>query len=184
MEFSEVVYKRRSIRAFTDKPVSDETVQKLLDYGHYAPSAGNLKPWRYIILRDEAIIDEVVETTYTGKDPDGPPQKWMKKAPVIIAVCAERSTIAERYGDHNAIRVSYMDSSACIQNILLGAQDLGLGSTWVSGYDEEQMAKVLKAPAGIVPIALLPIGYPASAGNVRPMAELSEITYYESWGRK
>ena len=74
MDFDEIVFSRRSIRSFTDQPVSDEQVSKLIAYGHAAPSGGNLKEWRFIVVRSEEGKQKLTQATYRGNREASDPQ--------------------------------------------------------------------------------------------------------------
>lgn len=182
MDFDSIVFNRRSIRTFLDKDVSEDLIHKLLEYGHAAPSAGNIQPWEFIIVRNDYNKKLIVNTTYIGnKKVDGKPQEWMLKAPVFIIVVANKQKSYERYGEDALKTVIYLDTSACVQNILLGVMELGLASCYVSGFRKEELAEVLKLPNTHEPIAILPIGYSNEFCLKRPKLELSEITHYETF---
>lgn len=180
MDFDSIVFKRRSIRTFLDKDVSDEQIHKLLQYGHAAPSAGNIQPWEFIVVRDEDNKNKIVDTTYIGNNSvDGKPQNWMLKAPVFIAVVANKKRSYDRYGEDALSTIIYLDTSACVQNMLLGVMELGLSSCYVSGFRKNQLTKVLNLPDTHEPIAILPIGYSKEFCLKRPKIELGEITHFE-----
>lgn len=184
MDFEQIVFARRSIRAFTDQDVAPELVEKLIAYGNEAPSGGNLKAWRFVVIRDPECKREVVEATYQRNNEKNPPQSWMLKAPVIIAVCCDLSVVMQRYGRHALDNLVYLDCSAAIENMLLGCVHLGLGSTYISGFRPKEMADALGLPDTVEPVALLPIGYPKVNGVRREDAPLSEITFYEKYSKK
>lgn len=182
MDFDTVVKKRRSIRSYSDRNVPDAIIKKLLEYGHAAPSAGNLHPWEFIIVRDRANRRRIVDTTFRGNDFDGTAhQDWLMEAPVLIAVVVNRLKSAARYGDKALKTLVYLDSSACIENMLLGAVNLGLASCYISGFREPELNAVLKLPDGYEVVALLPVGYSESEGRERPKTPLANIVHYESY---
>ena len=184
MDFEQAVFARRSIRAFTDQDVSPELVEKLIAYGNEAPSGGNLKAWRFVVIRDSENKQKVVEATYQRNSEKNPPQSWIATAPVIIAVCCDLTAVMHRYGRHAIDSMMYLDCSAAIENMLLGCVHLGLGSTYISGFRPREMADALGLPDMVEPVALLPIGYPKVSGVRREDAPLSEITFYEKYGQK
>ena len=184
MEFQTVVHARRSIRAYTSREVSDEQVRTVVSAGHAAPSGGNLKEWRFIVIRDPEQKRKAVQATYSRNNECNPPQEWLMSAPVLIAVTADLETAAGRYGRVGIDRLVYLDCASAVENMLLCAVDLGLASCFISGFREHEMAQALGLPPTVEVIALLPIGYPAASGAKRPALTEEEATYYEAWGRK
>lgn len=184
MDFEQVIFARRSIRAFTQQDVAPELVEKLIAYGNEAPSGGNVKAWRFVVVRDPDRKQAVVEATYQRNSEKNPPQSWIASAPVIIAVCCDLAVAMRRYGRHAIDSLIYLDCSAAIENMLLGCVNLGLGSTYISGFRAREMADALGLPDMVEPVALLPVGYPRVSGVRREDVPLSEITFYEQYGQK
>ena len=103
-------------------------------------------------------------------------------APVVVAVCADEDRIRARYGGTSIWQsLAYLDCSACIENILLGAVELGLGSCYISGFHEKPMREALRLPEHVRPIALLPIGVPAMEGHARPRPDLETLIHQETY---
>lgn len=185
MNFNNVVKERRSVRTFLNKDVPPELIYQLLDYGHAAPSAGNIQPWEFIVVRNEGMKRSIVETTFIGRDEkDGKPQEWMMSAPVFILVCGNREKVRQRYGETSLHSLLYLDTSACIENILLGAVYLGLASCYVSGFREEELSKVMGLPKDYQSIAVLPIGYSNEFCFKRPKVPMQSIIHYERFGEQ
>jgi nitroreductase len=150
MEVLEAIRTRRSIRQFTSEPVSEETIRELLTAAMYAPSAGNQQPWHFVVITERKLLDAI--PTFH------PYAEMLKQAPVAIVVCGEPAL--EKY------RGRWMlDCSAATQNILLAAHAKGLGTVWVGIYPErermEGMQRLLNLPEQILPMALVPMGFPA-----------------------
>ena len=182
MDFDEVIARRRSIRTYSDRDVPEALIMKLLAYGHAAPSAGNLHPWEFIVVRDPVNRRRIVDTTFRGNDFNGTVhQEWLMEAPVLIVVVANKTRSAARYGDKALKTLIYLDCSACIENMLLGAVNLGLASCYVSGFRESQLAEVLALPEGYEAVALLPVGYSEDTGRERPKTPLVEIIHRETF---
>lgn len=187
MEFAQVVMSRKSIRAYKPDPVSDETVMQLLTYAHYAPSAGNLRPWEFIVVRSPEVREAIVKTTFCGNNMDGPArQQWLLQPPVLVVVCGIPDKVRERYGQ-TALGVEvllYQDCGAAIENFLLGAVDMGLASCYVSGFRTPELVQALGLPPSVVPVAVLPAGYADQQGLERPRAALESILHREVYGGK
>lgn len=181
MDFEQVVFGRRSVRAFTDADVPDALVRRLIAYGHCAPSGGNLREWLFIVVRTPAQKRAVTDATYQRDNESNPPQRWIESAPVIIALCADHRPLMRRYGRRALDNLLYLDLSACAENMLLGAVNLGLASCYISGFRPRQMAEALSLPEYIEPVALLPVGYPKAAGAQRPHVAQEEVTFLERY---
>lgn len=184
LNFDDIVNERRSVRSFIEKEVPYKLIYKILEYGHAAPTAGNIQPWEFIIIKDEEQKRAVVDTTFIGNnEQNGRPQQWMLSAPYFIAVCGNGNKTKERYGDTSLESLLYLDCSACIENMLLGAVYLGLASCYVSGFRKSELSRVLNLPEGYEPIALLPIGYPAEASFKRPKINIKDILHEEAYSK-
>ena len=147
----DIIKKRRSIRSFQDKNVSDEDLYTLLEAAMLAPSAGNEQPWHFIIIDDQEIINKIPNIH--------PYSKMITQVNKAILVCADlNQTKYEGFW--------IQDCAAATQNILLKAVDLDLATVWLGIYpDEERVAKfknLFKLPADIIPFSLIPVGYPAN----------------------
>lgn len=149
MNLKDAIINRRSIRKFQERKVDDKIVREILEYAMYAPSAKNEQPWHFVIIKNRETL-HLIEQQH-------PFAKMLKSAPLAIAVCGElKSENQERYW--------MLDCSLATQNLMLGAYDMGLGSVWVSIYPRKDrvdlLKDVLKLPDDIMPLALIPIGYP------------------------
>ena len=143
------IQKRRSIRKYKDKPVSDEQVDLLLHAAMSAPSAGNEQSWYFVVLRDRAKIDRIIELhPYAGP---------LKTAPVGILVCGDLDR-----RQHGGMWVQ--DCSAAVQNILLAAAGIGLGTCWIGMHPiperEAGVRELLSLPDNLVPFAVISVGVP------------------------
>jgi nitroreductase len=168
MEFSEVVAKRRSVRHFnTRREVTDEDVRALLEAAITAPTAGNIQPWRFVVLRGEEAKSRLA--TAIG-------QKWATAAPVVIVVCVDPRPCSARYGERGERLYAIQDSSAAVQTILLAAVDRGLASCWIGAFDDEAVREALDVARPITPVAVLPVGYSAEAARKPSRRPLEEVT--------
>lgn len=162
---------RRSVRAFKNQDVPVEIVEKLIDAARWAPSAGNIQPWEFIIVRKPEIKRRLAEAALG--------QTFIEKASVVIVVCANESLSSQGYGARGKRLYCIQDTAAATQNIHLVAYSLGLGTCWIGAFREEEVREILEIPQGVRPIAIIPVGYPAetpSPGSRRP---LDQIVHYE-----
>lgn len=171
MNFLELAQSRRSIRDFTDREVSQEDIVALLEAAQAAPSGGNCQPWHFYVIRDKAVKADIYGKS--GRQP------FMLTAPVMIVVCADIPRSQGRYGERGATLYCIQDTAAAIQNILLCAKSLGLGTCWCGSFDESALSEILHLPAGQRPVAIIPTGYPVSEPPVAPKRRpLEEIATF------
>ncbi|MBS3973631.1 MAG: nitroreductase family protein [Actinobacteria bacterium] len=170
MEFTDVLAKRRSVRHFKTKvAVSDDDVQALLAAAITAPSAGNIQPWRFTVVRSAAAKERLIEALR---------QRWVAPAPVIIVVSVDPRPCAARYGGRGEMLYAIQDTAAAIQNILLAAVDRGLSSCWIGAFDEGAIRDALDITAPITPVAILPIGYSAESSARPARRPVDELTVW------
>ncbi|MDD4796199.1 MAG: nitroreductase family protein [Eubacteriales bacterium] len=170
MQFSELAATRRSVRRYEERDVTDEQIHTLLEVARWAPSAGNMQPWHFYVVRDAALRAKICACQQH-------PAKWITYAPVIIVVGVEARITAAQYGDRGGDLYCLQDTAAAVQNILLCAHDSGLASCWVGAFREDACAQALGLTADIRPVAILPIGYaaqqPDKAPERRPVEEIT-----------
>ena len=190
MEVLEAIEGRRSIRKYKDAPVDDKTVERVLDAVRLAPSWTNTQCWRFIVVRDSKVKAELANALLSvekGGTPDGNPAfRAFNSAPVVIVACAELGK-SGYYGGEPATDKSewYMfDVALAMQNLVLAAHALGLGTVHAGLMDARKAASILDVPAGFCVVEMTPLGYPDQEPNPRPRKELSEIVFYEKWGKK
>ena len=144
------IFTRRSVRSYTDRPVSREDLHELLRAGMSAPTAMNNRPWQFILVTDRAVLEKLPMDNYT---------QAVKGAQAAIVVCGDNTKDKMMGGALNII-----DCSAAIENILVEAADKGLGSVYYAAYPMEHRVAYLRElfslPENIVPYAVLPIGWP------------------------
>lgn len=181
MNFFDVLKSRRSIREFRADGVSRALVDKILNAGRFAPSAGNMQPWEFIVIRDQERIRAVVKSTFTGHAVRSKrTQDWIERAPVLLAAAADLKRSMARYG-RLGCRVALLDTAAAVENMILAATALGLGTCWVSGFRKKELSRVLGLPPWLEPVALLPIGYPRSSPPRPHKLSLREISHSERY---
>jgi nitroreductase len=174
MDVFEAIKGRRSVRAFkSEENVSEETVEKLIDAARWAPSAGNIQPWEFIIVRRSEIKKRLAEAAFN--------QSFIEEAPVVIVVCVDENRSSEGYGQRGKALYCIQDSAAAIENIHLAAHSVGLGTCWVGAFREEGASEILKIPKGIRPVALIPTGYPSKLPSARSRRAADEIAHYETF---
>lgn len=142
---------------------------KILNSAIMAPSAGNCQPWEFVVVKDQAQKERLVHAALG--------ETFIVEAPVNIVVCANVPRTSRRYGRRGEELYCIQDTAAAVQNILLAAYALGYATCWVGAFDEYAVAEVIKAPAGVRPIAIVPIGKPAEKPSPPQRMPLSKITH-------
>ena len=173
MDVLEAIKERRSIRAFTDEKVSEKDVERLIDAARWAPSAGNTQPLELVVVKDKEMKRKLSEAALN--------QTFIQKAPVVIVVCADLNRSSRGYGSRGKHLYSLQDTAAATENILLAAQELGLATCWVGAFREKEVAKAVKAPRNLRPVAIVPVGHPAERPVAPPKRSVNEIVYYETF---
>ena len=176
MNVFESIATRRSIRKFTAQDVPMELIGLILDAGRYAPSSGNIQNWRFILVRDLANRGAVADACLQ--------QLWIAQAPILIVVVAETEKLKQFYGPRGEMLYAIQNCSAAIQNMILTTHALGLGTTWVSTFNEDALKSVLGMPGDIRPQAVLPIGFPDEVVPAPVHYTLENVTYIESFGNR
>ncbi len=168
MEFSDVIAKRRSVRHFNNKlAVSDADVRALLDAAIAAPTAGNIQPWRFVVVRTAEARERLASALQ---------QRWAAAAPVVIVVCVDPRPCAARYGDRGELLYAIQDTAAAATNILHAAVDRGLASCWIGAFDERAVAEAIGVTSPITPVAVLPVGHSAESAGKPARRPLGEVT--------
>jgi nitroreductase len=161
--------KRRSVRKYSSKDVSDEMVGKILQAATFAPSAGNVQPWFFYVCRN---TEKKKKLTMASSG-----QGFVAQAPVVIVVCAVLEQARDSYRQRGEQLYCIQDTAAAIQNMLLVIHALGLGACWVGAFDEAEVRAALSLPPNLRPVAILPIGYgdeQVSAPGRRSVEEVSK----------
>ncbi len=176
MEVFEAIHGRRSIRKFKPDPVPPEFLYRVLDAARWSPSAGNLQSWEFVIVRDDNVKEELAQAAVG--------QSFIQQAPTIIVVCSDTQRSSMKYGERGKVLYSLQEASAATQTLMLAAHALGLGTCWVGAFFEEKVAETLKLPAGVVPVAIVPLGYPAMKPRPPHRADLTDLIHFDWYGNK
>ena len=163
------ILSRKSVRSYTDEPVSQEQVEIILKSAMAAPSGMNAQPWRFVVVTEQATKDKLA----------GGFNKMIAKAPVVIVVCGKTTN---RLGAANPNWTA--DCAAATENLLLTVEALGLGAVWTACYPYEDRTnptiEALGLPDDVKPYCIVPIGHPA--GNDKPKDKWKpENIHYEKW---
>lgn len=147
--------KRYSVRKFKDTPVEKEKIDLILEAGRVAPTACNYQPQRILIIENQDAHDKLKQCT-----------SWYFGAPVVLMVCYDKTTVWKN--KTNGTVGGDVDASIVTTHMMLQAAELGLGTTWVGAFNHQKARELFLIPDYIVPVALLPIGYPEDGTEPHP----------------
>jgi len=157
MEVQEAILTRRSIRKYRTDPVPEDILAKVLEAGRRGPSWANTQCPRYVVVSDVAIKAELMETLSEGN----PARVAMTQAPLVIVGCAVAGLAGYKKGQATTDKGDWymFDTAIAMQNMVLSAQGLGLGTVYVGLFDAAVAAKILEVPEGVSVVAMLVLGY-------------------------
>ena len=163
---------RTSIRAYENRDVEPEKVETMLRAAMAAPSAGNKQPWKFIVIKDKNTLTAISGNMRT--------MRMAKEAPLAIVVCGDMNKTFEG----NGLDYWVEDTSAATENLLLAAHGLGLGAVWCGIYPLPErvsfLQDLLKLPENIIPLNVIPVGYPAEFPEPKDKWN-PESVHYEFW---
>ncbi|MBU1111332.1 MAG: nitroreductase family protein [archaeon] len=168
-----IIKSRRNIQEFLPKPVDWDKVSRIIDAGRHAPSSGNLQDWKFIVVMDQDKKHEIAEISME--------QYEIAVAPVLIVVCSEPEKVERYYGLRGRNLFSIQNCAAAVQNMLLEAYSLGLGTRWVGAFDEDRLKATLGIPEEARAQAIVAIGYPKYVPEKPPRYPLELMTYFGKW---
>jgi len=188
MELLEIIKKRRSIREFLDKEIEKEKIEKIVEAGLWAPSAANRQPWKIVVVKDNKIINKLKELTFKAFK-EYTEEKLSRLYPKHPIVVTSTGSFSETFGNapivicvfneilenEHETKLAMQSTCAAIQNMLLEASELGIGSCWVSDiilYSEEIAKTVELEPNKYQLTGIIPMGYPAKEAKPIPRKEM------------
>jgi len=182
MEVISAIQARRSIRRYRADPVKEEDLKVVLEAARWAPSWRNSQCWRFIVVRDPRVKAELADAL----SPGNAATSAVKEAPVVIAACAELGKSGYKRGEVCTDKGDWFmfDVALAMQNMVLAACSLGLGTVHVGWVDAKKAAEILQLPQEIVFVEMTPLGYPDEEPEARPRKEPSEIVFYDRYGQR
>ncbi len=175
MDAITAIQTRRSVRHFKSDPVPDELVRQVVQAAGYAPSAHNGQPWEFIVTRNDDNKRKLDEGhKYT---------RFLPRTPVVIVVCARFPESPRRISEAKGVQyMCVQDSAAAIQNMLLAAHALGLGTCWVGDFTDSDVKEMFGIPDPFAPVALIALGYPEKMPPRAPKRrDVEEIIHWEKF---
>lgn len=169
MEFTELIKKRYSVRAYKSDPVEEDKLQRVLEAVRLAPTAANRQAFQIIVIHTAGREAEL--RRIYGRD-------WFVQAPLVICACG---IPAQNWVRSDGKNYNDVDVTIAMDHLILAATDAGLGTCWIGALDPAAAREVLGLPDGVEPIAFTPLGYPADQPRPKKRKALSELVRYERW---
>jgi nitroreductase len=169
VEFSELIEKRYSVRAYKPDPVEDDKLHQVLEAARLAPTAANRQPFQFIVIHTAGREAEL-KRIYN--------RDWFVQPPLVICACG---TPAQGWVRRDGKNYSDVDVAIAMDHLILAAANLGLGTCWIAAFDSTAAREVLHLPDDVEPIAFTPLGYPADQLGSKKRKALSELVRYERW---
>jgi len=165
MSLLDLILSRRSIRRYENKDISEEVLQQILETGRQAPSAANRQPIHFVVVNDHDTLKILCDTLFS---------RFVKYAPVAIVGCADiKSLLTGKW--------AIVDTTIAMQNMVIAAWTLGIGSCWIGACDEEKVKELLKIPDKWKVVALVTLGYPAEQPKPRKKKVFEEMFSFNSF---
>jgi nitroreductase len=170
MDVYEAIRTRKSVRAFLDRPIEEQILQRVMEAARAAPSARNAQEWRFVAVRDRQTRERIAQ--------EAAGQPFVGTAAVLLACCAETDGRLMRCG-----QAAYpIDVAIAIDHLALAAAAEGLGTCWIGSFDEGIVKQILGIPAAVRVIHLVPLGYPADpAPAAKSRLSMEKILHHERW---
>jgi len=165
MSLLDVIVSRRSIRNYKAEEVSQETVERILGAGRYAPSADNEQPWHFIVVTEPVVKKKLSTGRWNG---------FIRDSAFTVVGCAY-------VGDDYSRKWSTIDTTIALQNMVIAAWSLGIGSCWVGDFVETEVKSMLHVPKDWRIISLISFGYPNETPSDSPRKPLKEIASYNDF---
>ena len=159
----DIIMSRRSVRKYKPKMVPGEVLKRILEAGRYAPSAANKQPWHFIVVTDSEIKDELSKGKWNS---------FIKDSAFTIVGCAYQGNAFSRIW-------STIDTAIALQNMVIAAWSLGIGSCWVGDFDEVEVRRMLRVPRRWKIISLISFGYPDETPKITPRRSLKKIISHD-----
>lgn len=179
MEVLEAIKTRRSIRHYKLDGVPDESLWQVLEAARWAPSWANTQCWHFVVVRDPSIKARIVELLRGNRAAQA-----VDEAPIVIVLVAQvgRSGFSGGVPATDKGEYWYMfDSALAMQNLILAAHALGLGTVIIGKFDTKEVEKLLGVPSGFRVVTMTPLGYPAENPSPRPRLDTSALVSFDKF---
>jgi nitroreductase len=172
----ETMQSRTSIKKYEDRGVEQDKVGKILEAARWAPSAGNMQSWEFVVVEEYDLRKKLSQYAYN--------QSHLREAPVCIVILADREKARRKYEERGEDLYMIQETAAAMQNMLLMAEEMGLGTAWVGAFDEENVADLLEVPDRLRPVAMVSLGYPRERPKPPNKYRVTDVTYMDKYGNR
>jgi len=169
MDFFDAVRERRSIRAFSSAPVETEKTKRILTAANDAPSAGNLQAYEIFHVTSRSCLDALARASFG--------QQFVAQVHLALVFCAHPARASAKYGQRGATLYSVQDATIACTYAQLAATSLGLATVWVGAFNDDLVRKAIGVGDDLLPVAILPIGYPAEHPEATPRRPLQDLVH-------
>lgn len=169
MDFFETIHARQSVRAYQAKPVEPNQLEAILNAANQSPSAGNVQGYETLVVRDAATIRSLAKAAFN--------QIFIAQAPIVLVFCADPARSGAKYGATGERLYCMQDATIATAYAQLAATSQGLATCWVGAFPEADVVKLLGLRAGLRPIAILPVGWPAEIPPRTSRRALNELVH-------
>ncbi len=169
MDFSELVQRRYSVRAYRRDHVGEDKVQQVLEAARLAPTAANRQAIQFLVIHTEGREEELKQIY--NRD-------WFVQPPIVICACG---IPAQNWVRKDGKNYNDVDVAIAMDHLILAATDMGLGTCWIAAFDAAAARELLHLPIEVEPIAFTPLGYPTDEPSPKKRKPLSELVRYERW---
>jgi nitroreductase len=184
MNLESVMLRRKSKRAYLQKPVPEEALRRIMEKTRWAPSSSNNQPWRFIVVREPEALSRLHEALNRGN-------AWAKKAPILIAVVSREADDRVRKDDP-AVKYYLFDTGLAVENLLLAAVEEGLMTHPMAGYKAGKAKEALNIPEEYSVLCLISLGYAGDISDLDPETrakdeklrtreKIAEIFSFDGW---
>ena len=169
MEFSELIQKRYSVRAYKSDKVEEEKLQRVLEAARLAPTAANRQSFQILVVHTKGREEEL-QTIYS--------KPWFVQAPLVICACGlpQENWVRKDGKNYNDVDVAII-----MDHLILAATNEGLGTCWIGAFNPEKAREVFQLPDDVEPVALTPLGYPDAQPREKQRKPLEALIRYERW---
>lgn len=160
---------RQSIRKYSDRPIEDDVLKRVLEAARHSPSANNKQSWKFIAVRDKDTIAKLAEATGG--------QEFVGRAPAILVSCGTEPDGVMMCGQHRYT----VDLSIATAYMILAAYELGLGTCWLGRFNEGKVKEILNIPHEMRVVAMAPLGYPAETPPQMSRKDFDSVVCFEKY---
>jgi nitroreductase len=172
MELKVAIEGRRSTRKFSTKKADWRNIIEAIHSTQYAPMAGSIFPFKFVIIDDQEIIKEVAKWSE---------QEFINQVKYVVAVVSDKDMVKVSFPKESE-KFTHQETGAAIENFLLTLSDFGLSTCWIGHFNEEKIKKILKIPEEYEIEALFPIGYSSEkTKKAKPKSDIYNILYFNTW---